>query len=87
MRGAASKGVIYSLLRERCGNPVNVLIDINPAKCGKFVPATGLRVMSPEEGMATLAPGSDICVINSNYLEEIRNMTRGRFNLIGVERE
>lgn len=30
--GAASKGVIYSLLRKRCGNPVNVLIDINPAK-------------------------------------------------------
>jgi hypothetical protein len=85
--GAASKGVIYSLLRERCGNPVNVLIDINPAKCGKFVPATGLRVMSPEEGMARLAPGSDICVMNSNYLEENRKMTKGRFNLIGMERE
>ena len=85
--GAASKGVIYSLLRERCGNPVNVLIDINPAKCSKFVPATGLRVMSPEEGMATLALGSDICVMNSNYLEEIRTMTKDRFNLITVERE
>ena len=84
--GASSKGVIYSLLRERWGNPVNALIDINPAKCGKFVPATGLRVMSPEEGMATLVPGSDIHVMNSNYLEEIRIMTRGRFNLIGVER-
>ena len=85
--GAASKGVIYSLLRERCGNPVNALIDINPAKCGKFVPATGLRVMSPEDGMATLAPGSDICVMNSNYLQEIRKMTGDRFNLIGVERD
>jgi len=84
--GASSKGVIYSLLRERWGNPVNVLIDINPAKCGKFVPATGLRVMSPEEGMSTLVPGSDIHVMNSNYLEEIRSMTRGRFNLTGVER-
>jgi hypothetical protein len=85
--GAASKGVIFSLLRERCGNPVDVLIDINPAKCGKFVPATGLRVMSPEEGMAALAPGSDIFVMNSNYLEEIRKSTSNRFNLIGVERE
>lgn len=84
--GAASKGVIYSLLRERCGNPVDVLIDINPAKCGKFVPATGLRVMSPEEGMGMLEPGSDIYVMNSNYLEEIREMTSGRFNLVGVER-
>jgi len=85
--GAASKGVIFSLLRERCGNPVDVLIDINPAKCGKFVPATGLRVMSPQEGMAALAPGSDICVMNSNYLEEIRKITSNRYNLIGVERE
>jgi hypothetical protein len=85
--GAASKGVIYSLLRERGGNSVDVLIDINPAKCGKFVPATGLGVMSPEEGMAMLTPGSDICVMNSNYLEEVGKMTRGRFNLIGVERK
>ncbi|MFZ9477262.1 MAG: class I SAM-dependent methyltransferase, partial [Steroidobacteraceae bacterium] len=40
--GAASKGVIYSLLRERAGTPVKTLIDINPAKCGRFVPGTGL---------------------------------------------
>lgn len=85
--GASSKGVIYSLLRERCGDPVDVLIDISPAKCGKFVPATGLRVMSPDEGMAALAPRSNICVMNSNYLEEIRTMTGGRFNLVGVERD
>lgn len=84
--GASSKGVIYSLLRERCGDPVSVLIDISPAKCGKFVPATGLRVMSPEEAMATLAPQSDICVMNPNYLEEIRALTKGQFNLVGVER-
>ncbi|WP_205877814.1 class I SAM-dependent methyltransferase [Mycobacterium camsae] len=84
--GAASKGVIYSLLRERSGNPVDFLIDINPAKCSKFVPATGLRVMSPDEGMAALAPGSDICVMNSNYLDEIRKMTQGQFNLITLER-
>jgi hypothetical protein len=85
--GAASKGVIYSLLRERSGSPVDVLIDINPAKCGKFVPATGLPVTSPEAAMATLAPGSDIYVMNSNYLEEIRTATRDRFNLMGVEGE
>ena len=83
--GAASKGVIYSMLRERSGIPVDVLIDINPAKCGKYVPATGLRVMSPEEATAMLAPGDDIMVMNSNYLEEIRVMTDDRFNLIGVE--
>lgn len=83
--GAASKGVIYAMLRERSGSPVDVLIDINPAKCGKFVPATGIRVMSPAEGIDTLEPGADILVMNSNYLEEIRGMTGDRFNLIGVE--
>lgn len=85
--GAASKGVIYSLLRERAGNPVKILIDINPAKCGRFVPATGLGVISPTEGMAQIAEGDDICVVNPNYLDEIRVMTGDRFNLIGVERE
>ena len=66
---------------------MNVLIDIDPAKCNKFVPGTGLRVTSPEEAMATLPPGSDICVMNSNYLEEIRNVTENRFNLIWSSRE
>jgi hypothetical protein len=85
--GAASKGVIYSLLRERAGTPVKTLIDINPAKCGRFVPGTGLRVMSPEEGMAQLKPGAVIHVMNSNYMSEIRQATDNRFSLTGVEHE
>jgi hypothetical protein len=85
--GAASKGVIYSLLRSRNGAPVDVLIDINPAKCGKFVAATGLCVLSPEKGTDLLAPGDVICVMNPNYLEEIRTMTSDQFNLIGVDSE
>jgi hypothetical protein len=85
--GAASKGVIYSLLRARRGNPVKQLIDINPAKIGRFVPGTGLRVLSPEEGLSLIRPGSTIRVMNSNYVEEIRQMTGDRFRLEGVERE
>lgn len=84
--GAASKGVIYSLLQERFGNPIDVLVDINPAKWDKYVPATGLRVMSPAEAMGSLSAGADIYVMNSNYLEEIRTMTKNQFNLIGVDR-
>jgi len=84
--GAASKGVIYSMLRERSGVPVDVLIDINPAKCGKFVPATGLQVISPGEGIARLEPGADILVMNSNYLDEIRAMTGDQFNLIAIDK-
>lgn len=82
--GAASKGVIYCLLRLRRGEPVEVLIDINPAKCGKFVAATGLRVSSPTDGMRMLSRGDGIIVMNPNYLEEVRDMTRNQFNLVGV---
>ena len=83
--GAASKGVIYSLLRERNAAPVEILIDVNPAKWGKFVPGTGLRVLPPHEGTDALSPGEQICVMNSNYLEEIRVMTGDRFSLVGVD--
>lgn len=31
--------------------------DINPAKCSKFVAASGLGLDVPEQAMATLAPG------------------------------
>jgi len=85
--GAASKGVIYALLRERLGVPVSILIDINPAKCGRFVPGTGLQVMSPAEGLSLLQGGDVIYVMNSNYMNEIREMTGNRFSLKGVERE
>jgi SAM-dependent methyltransferase len=70
--GGASKGVIFSLLRERAGRPVDRVIDINPAKQGRYLPATGLRVQSPAEGLADLAPGSQIYVMNPNYLDEVR---------------
>lgn len=48
--GGASKGVIFSLLRERAGFPVDRVIDINPAKQRRFLAATGLEVFGPEEG-------------------------------------
>jgi hypothetical protein len=72
--GGASKGVIFALLRERAGRPVDRVIDINPAKQGRHLPATGLRVMSPADGLADLPRGTRIYVMNPNYLEEIRNL-------------
>jgi hypothetical protein len=55
--GGASKGVIYCLLRQRAGVPVERVIDINPAKQGRYLPGTGLLVCSPDEALAELAPG------------------------------
>jgi hypothetical protein len=82
--GGASKGVIYSLLRERAGYPVNRVIDINPAKQGKFLPAVGLKVLSPEEGLMGVPAGTEIHVMNPNYLSEIQDMVGPEFVCKGV---
>jgi hypothetical protein len=83
--GGASKGVIFSLLRKRAGLEVDVVIDINPAKQGKFLPVTGLEVQSPTEGLSGLPAGAPIFVMNSNYLNEISNMSDQKFLYIGVD--
>lgn len=85
--GGASKGVIFSLLKGRCGQPVSTVIDINPAKQGKYLPATGLCVQSPERALPRLTGGATIYVMNSNYLEEIKKMSSNAFNYIGVDHE
>ena len=85
--GAASKGVIFALLRERAGQPIDLVIDINPAKQGRFLPGTGLQVVSPAQALATLAAGSIIYVMNSNYLQEIRAMTNNSFTYVGMSHD
>lgn len=82
--GAASKGVIFALLRQREEKPVSTVIDINPAKQGKYLPATGLRVESPHTALSVLPRGSVIFVMNSNYLDEIKQMSGNAYKYIGV---
>jgi hypothetical protein len=64
-----------------------MIIDINPAKQGKFTAGTGLRVHSPEEALAVLRPGTDIYIMNSNYLSEIIRESHNQFNYIEVDHE
>lgn len=85
--GGASKGVIFALLRARAGHPVDRVIDINPAKQGRYLPGTGLPVLSPEEGLADLPEGSLIYVMNPNYLDEIRTIAGPRFVCKGVQHD
>jgi hypothetical protein len=84
--GGASKGVIFALFMERAGVPVTTVIDINPAKQGRHLAATGLRVQSPAEAMARLPDGADVFVMNSNYLAEIDALTAHRFHCMTIER-
>ncbi len=83
--GGASKGVIFSLLRERIGLPVDIVIDVNPAKQNKYLPGTGLLVQSPETALVGLPADALIYVMNSNYLEEIKVMSNHRFTYIGID--
>jgi hypothetical protein len=83
--GGASKGVIFALLKARAGQPVSTVIDINPAKQGKFLPGTGLQVKAPEQGLVGMQGGSTIYVMNSNYLEEIKQMSNHIYNYMVID--
>lgn len=85
--GGASKGVIFTLLKARAGYMVDTVIDINPAKQGKYLAATGIQVKSPTEALPQLPPGSTIFVMNSNYLDEIKQMSSNAYNYIGIDNE
>ena len=85
--GGASKGVIFALRCARGGFPVSTVIDINPAKQGKYLPATGLKVEAPEAVLPRLPDGTTIYVMNSNYLDEIRKLAGTTFNYIGIDHE
>lgn len=46
--GAGSKGVIFAFHTQRLGCMPNFVIDINPVKQGKYIPVTGLPILSPQ---------------------------------------
>jgi SAM-dependent methyltransferase len=82
--GGASKGVLFALFMQRAGAKVNMVIDINPAKQGKYLAATGLQVRSPDEATRRLPSGANVFVMNGNYLDEVRELTADQFNYLLV---
>jgi SAM-dependent methyltransferase len=83
--GAASKGVIFSLLSERNGKPISAVVDVNPLKQGKFLPITGLKVLTPDEVVKQFPEGTTVYIMNSNYINEIKEMSLHQFNYVGVD--
>lgn len=83
--GAASKGVIFAIHMQQLGTRIDFAIDINPVKQGRYLPGSGLRVVSPAEAMALLPHGSEIFVMNSNYLDEIKTMSGGHYNYLPID--
>jgi hypothetical protein len=72
---------------ERAGARIDVVVDVNPAKHGKYLPGTGLRVHSPQEALARIPRGGDIYVMNGNYLPEIRVSTQNQYNYLTVDHD
>jgi hypothetical protein len=84
--GAASKGVIFATHLRREGVSLDGAIDINPAKQGRFLPVTGLRVYAPDEAVRDrLRIGDNVIIMNSNYAQEIMNQSAGRYRYVTVD--
>jgi SAM-dependent methyltransferase len=85
--GAAAKGVMFAHHATHAGLPLDLAIDINPAKQGGYLPGTGLPVLAPDQALARLGDGARIYVMNSNYLEEIRRAGGERHAYIQADRQ
>ena len=82
--GAGSKGVIFSLHLSRSGASVEYVIDIDKEKQGLYMPVTGYQVSSPDI-LENLDVSRTIYVMNSNYIDEIRDSTKNKFRYQGIE--
>mgnify|MGYP001375346283 CR=1 FL=1 len=82
--GGSSKGVIFSIYMRRAGVQIAGVVDINPAKQNQYLSVSGQRVMKPVEAMQQFPEGSDVIVMNPNYLSEIRELTEARFNYLTI---
>jgi len=78
--GAGSKCVAF-LTTAGLEHEVEVVVDINPYKAGKFLPATGHPVISPEQ-LKGYEPGV-VVVMNSIYLDEVQK----QLDQLGIDAE
>lgn len=83
--GAAAKGVMLSHHLGLRGVTFDIAIDINPGKQGHFLASSGLAVAAPREALSNLPAGSEVYVMNSNYLAEISDMGGDKFRYIPVD--
>lgn len=80
--GSGAKGVMFALYMKRAGVTIDFIIDINPAKQGRYIAGSGLPVVSPQDGLRCLQAGDDIFVMNSNYLDEIVDAAGGQYHYL-----
>jgi len=85
--GGASKGVIFSLYMRRAGFFIDAVIDINPAKQGRYLAGSGLKVSAPDDALPQLAANDNIFVMNSNYLNEIIAQSHNKYSYVKLDHE
>lgn len=68
--GAGAKGVTFVNLLDPAGRLVRGLVDVNPAKAGRFAPGTGHPIVPPS-ALPAHSP-ANVILMNPNYLEEVR---------------
>ena len=70
--GGSSKGVVFaSKAPSNILKKIGYAIDINPVKHDKYMPISGIRIRSAEDGIALLQPDTLVVVMNQNYRDEI----------------
>lgn len=69
--GASAKGAMYAHALAEAGVAPDLVVDVDPAKQGRHLPASGFRVSAPDDAIAALRPGAAIHVMNPNYRDEI----------------
>lgn len=80
--GAGAKGVTFCFLVDPDGSAIDAVVDINPSKQQRFVPATGHSVVGPDalqdRGVNT------VIVMNPNYRDEIATDLRARGHAVDI---
>lgn len=76
--GAGAKGVTFANLLDPAGRAIDCVVDVNPAKQGRFLAGTGHAIVAPESLVARGV--RSVIVLNPNYCEEIRR------RLVGISR-
>jgi hypothetical protein len=70
--GAAAKGTTLANTMDPQNRLIRFLIDLNPAKQGRYVPGTGHPIVPPEHLKDKSGRVAGILNMNPNYLEENR---------------
>jgi hypothetical protein len=70
--GAGAKGVTFCNLADPRAERVLAVVDVNPAKQGKYLAGTGHPILSPEAALG-LRPDA-VLVLNPNYVAEVADV-------------